>query len=795
MGETAEGILAGRAARPRIVDASEARLAALREELETDPLCADTWAAIGAEHASRGETGSAVAAFQKTLAFGPAHASALEGLIALGVEPAGDSAKRFTVLTVRPREYAHAGAFDELAEALHFGLLGLGLDCRMRSVLDGGGAGRTHIVVGGHLLERAGMEVPEGSILFNSEQIHDGCPWLTPSYLELLRRHAVWDYSATNVARLRELGVRRATCVPLGHVEELRRIAMAEVEDIDVVFAGSVSDRRARIIEALTARGLRVKDLFGVYGRVRDAWVARARIALNLRFYDDGPFEIVRVSYLLSNGRFVVSETPSRPEDQRPLDGGVVFATYDRLVDTCVEYAAQPEKRRLVAARGLELMRQRPMRDVLRCALHDAVADDVTAAPDEPPTVPRRGASGQPTVAALCCLYDDLRWLEASIGSAYNECDRIYFVVSERPWSGPPRDLGATFAAIAALPDPDGKIQIIRGSWQSEADQRNAGLDAMIEAGFDYCFVLDGDEIYDPSDLRKMKRTVFSAPDINAWHMSWHTYWKSERFRIEPPEPFKPLVFVRLGTTRFEFARDVASTTRALIDARVGICHHMSYARTNEEVRLKLSSFSHAHEIVDRWYEEVWLRWDEDPELTNLHPTHPHCYARAIEQPREMLPQYSGRGPGREPRPSRTRARRHEPLRCGRASRDARDEVLGVRLAAHAHDAVPSRADRAERAPVRPEAPLHQQRAGHGARSPSRGATRRRRCPHRLPHRRRPREGGAGFLRSLEGSARPWVCLLHRGARQRLPLQDPLPPSLRRRFDPGGRRRLDRRRP
>jgi len=247
-------------------------------------------------------------------------------------------------------------------------------------------------------------------------------------------------------------------------------------------------------------------------------------------------------------------------------------------------------------------------------------------------------AGGATTLAALCCLYDDCRWLEASIASVYPECDRIYFLVSDRPWSGPPRDISATFAAIGNLADPDGKFTIIRGSWQTEAEQRNAGLEAMAASGIGYCFVLDGDEIYDSAELHEMKLAVFRAPEIECWHVTWFTYWKSERFRIEPPEPFQPLVFVRVGSARFDLMRNVNSSSRAMIDPRVGVCHHMSYAHSNEELKKKLSSFSHAHEVLEGWYENTWLKWDENKEMTNLHPTHPACYARAIEQPRELLP-------------------------------------------------------------------------------------------------------------------------------------------------------------
>ncbi len=204
-----------------------------------------------------------------------------------------------------------------------------------------------------------------------------------------------------------------------------------------------------------------------------------------------------------------------------------------------------------------------------------------------------------PAVGALCCLYDDLTWLKPATECVYAECDRIYFVINGRPWNGPSRDLSRTLAAVAGLDDPDRKIRVVRGDWPSEHDQRNAGLDAMIADGMTYCFVHDCDEIYNPADLRAMKALVFDSPDIACWHMRWFTYWKSERFRIDPPEASTPLVFLRLGAGRFSHLRWVDAPSRSLIDPVLGgICHHMSYARSNEEMRRKISSFSHAHEII-----------------------------------------------------------------------------------------------------------------------------------------------------------------------------------------------------
>jgi hypothetical protein len=59
--------------------------------------------------------------------------------------------------------------------------------------------------------------------------------------------------------------------------------------------------------------------------------------------------------------------------------------------------------------------------------------------------------------------------------------------------------------------------------------------------------------------------------------------------------------------------------------------HHLSYVRSDEEVREKLRMFDHAHEVVPGWFERVWKGWDADPKMEDLHPTKPEAYKRAIE--------------------------------------------------------------------------------------------------------------------------------------------------------------------
>jgi hypothetical protein len=128
----------------------------------------------------------------------------------------------------------------------------------------------------------------------------------------------------------------------------------------------------------------------------------------------------------------------------------------------------------------------------------------------------------------------------------------------------------------------------------------------------------------------KMKSFVLDHPEPDCWHVSLHTYWKSYLYRIDPPEPLKPPVFVKVGAVRFTRNRLAEGAKHGLIPEEIGICHHLSYARSDDEVFRKITTFSHANEVIPGWFENVWKKWDDDHSMTDLHH---HCYQRAVIQP------------------------------------------------------------------------------------------------------------------------------------------------------------------
>jgi len=281
---------------------------------------------------------------------------------------------RFAVAALAAPGYDHSAIFAEVAESLDCALRDLGHDSVLTNRLDLDD--RYTIVLQPHLLASYGIEPPRRTILYNLEPLEDPghlMQWLMPDLLDLFRRYPVWDYSHINIDWLTtHERIPRPSYVPIGYVPEFTRIAPA-TEDVDILFYGTAPPRRQQILDRLIAKGFRVESLFGAYGAVRDSWIARSKLVLNVHSYDAQPLQIVRISYLLANKRAVVSETRADPTEERDLEAGIAFADYDDLVDCCAELLANDDARRELAERGFQAFSARSQADILRGTLASGI--------------------------------------------------------------------------------------------------------------------------------------------------------------------------------------------------------------------------------------------------------------------------------------------------------------------------------------------------------------------------------------------------------------------------------------
>ena len=243
--------------------------------------------------------------------------------------------------------HLHQGALAELAEVIGYGFEALKL--RFEPV----------VVLGAHTLQGKPFLVPGWSIdkldlkitsciIYNTE--HPSSPFMTPQYRRLLEAHQVWSYYPDGPGKY----------VPIGYMPQMTRIPKPAVQDIDVLFYGSMNYRRANILRKLEARGLNVRTLpLGTYGAERDGWIARSKVVLSVHYYTPAVMESVRLSYLWANRKCVVTESTENTAGFH----------YDDLVDACIEFVKNEGMRITAEDRCFRIAQLHREDDILKEAL------------------------------------------------------------------------------------------------------------------------------------------------------------------------------------------------------------------------------------------------------------------------------------------------------------------------------------------------------------------------------------------------------------------------------------------
>lgn len=245
-------------------------------------------------------------------------------------------AERYQICFMMPPGYNGALVFREVLFLLRNALRDLGNECEIKP--NQLAPDRINIIVGYHLLEFGPQLTACTYIPYQLEQLDAHAGWYSDNARQILEHaQTVWDFSEINIGFLAERGI-AAKHLPTGWHPSLEIISPADERDVDVLFYGSINERRKELLEALSEHA-KVKVLLGVFGQERDAWIARSKIVLNMHYYPTRILETVRVSYLLNNRVFVISEESA----DNPFAGvDLVTAPFERLIDTCREYLARP---------------------------------------------------------------------------------------------------------------------------------------------------------------------------------------------------------------------------------------------------------------------------------------------------------------------------------------------------------------------------------------------------------------------------------------------------------------------
>ena len=226
--------------------------------------------------------------------------------------------------------------------------------------------------------------------IFNFEQLGSTSAIATAQYRRWLRDWLVFDYHAANIEVLkRDNGpAQQAFEVP---IVPSHSIALPggdpSTKTVDVLFYGTLNQRRARILAELEAAGLKVERVDGAYGPELTPAIRRARLVLSVHFYEAALFPVARILQPVAQGVPVVCEDSIFSARSDWSRSGIRFAAYDKLVPACLELLRSPAEQAARArsaqgfARGLDF--EQPFRLALGAMLRRLATLPAVATPSE----------------------------------------------------------------------------------------------------------------------------------------------------------------------------------------------------------------------------------------------------------------------------------------------------------------------------------------------------------------------------------------------------------------------------
>ncbi len=246
-------------------------------------------------------------------------------------------------------------------------------------------------------------------------------------------------------------------------------------------------------------------------------------------------------------------------------------------------------------------------------------------------------------VAAVYSVFNEEEYIEYSIRSVRDHVDQVVVNINHRPWRRDGDAGGRTYAVdrteaiVRELARHDPKIVVHTGTWFTEVDHRQAGMAYCLAHGFDYYFLVDGDEVYRPEHLAALWEEVRAHPTVGTFQVKCTIFWRGFRYRIPHQAMlWTPWRVFRIARTRRIVGIPFPFQTRFIGDNKTNspgpcylvppercIFYHFSYARSEAKMRQKITTFSVSDQVLNGWLERVWLTWPSHREMQHVHPMRP----------------------------------------------------------------------------------------------------------------------------------------------------------------------------
>ena len=233
-----------------------------------------------------------------------------------------------------------------------------------------------------------------------------------------------------------------------------------------------------------------------------------------------------------------------------------------------------------------------------------------------------------PKVCACYIVFNEEEYIEASIKSIYNFVEKIIIIDGSTEAN---RSFGnidgsssdKTLSILEKMEDSKKKITVISHRlWKNKEEQRNTYCEML--HGMDYAFIIDGDEVWDGENLRKLEHVIFSNPHIPSFCFNFYDFWGDLGHRSRGVwETFvgrKSLINLNI-VGDIKYNNHTIPITKEGKDIISVFCndiffYHYSYVRSDEKMKQKMDYYINrgtpGFKQQEDWFNKVWLGWKKD---------------------------------------------------------------------------------------------------------------------------------------------------------------------------------------
>jgi hypothetical protein len=208
---------------------------------------------------------------------------------------------------------------------------------------------------------------PKNYIIYNLEQ-KDISPWIDKKYeLSMIHSKKSWDYSHVNISKFnsiiqKKLSYFQLPCIDYNLILELNNLYPSNnitkfsllnnlhMQEFDILFYGVMNHKRKKIlnqIENNLDKKFKMQIISNIYGYYLFEFIKKAKIILNISYYENALLECYRINEVQSCKKLVISFYPNKQDiiNYEYYKNSVVFVkTVPEMINSIFFYLNNPDE-------------------------------------------------------------------------------------------------------------------------------------------------------------------------------------------------------------------------------------------------------------------------------------------------------------------------------------------------------------------------------------------------------------------------------------------------------------------